>query len=198
MRVFNSAPLREKPQLQRLLHILKPFLFIVIFILAYRTGRTRKQQYVTAYQDRPLSFAADGTELAALDQVEDCPAPLPGDEIEMSCPIAQLPQGAYAHDYGLEGDKPCRRGSCPCPSRPLEMAKLHKNFGTYTMDKIFSHLHHASSMANVELIMTTQSREDWLAPIARDAEDGGRIHRACSEVYVTRTGGRYSVYDKIE
>jgi len=196
MPAFSNSSGRNKPKVPPALQILKMALYMFIFIVAYRTGRSRKRDFLTAYSDRPMVVVPDGSELAVLEEGEGspCPALPPAEELELPCPVAQPRQHAYAHQYGTQGGKP-GQGSY-CPPRSMEMANLHKNLGTYTMDKIFPHLHHASSMANVELFMTTQSRKDWLEPVIEGMEDGGRIHRACSEIYLTRTGGRSSQPNK--
>jgi hypothetical protein len=176
--------------------ILKSIFYIFIFIAAYRTGRERKREYITSFSDRPLAFAPDGSELVIPEShdPDDCPQLPPPVEIEQPCPAAIPLRPHSLHQYGLKGGEKGKPDYCPPKS--MEMAKFHKNPGTYTMDKIFPHLHHASSMATVELFMTTQSTEEWKAPVDEEHKDGGRIHRACQEIYLTRTGGRSSQPNK--
>lgn len=157
----------------------------VIFAIAYRSGRADRE--ATAHVEEPsftdARMSASSFEASSTPPV-DCPVIPPAVQIEERCPPI-LSAISSSFKIGMSGGQP--GSGMYCPPQDIRLPNLHKHSGSYTMDKIFPHIHHASSMASVELIMTTQPTEKWNSV---EEADGRRIKDTCTDVYLTRTGGR--------
>ena len=168
--------------------IVKFFITVMVFMYAYKSGKSNKNSAIH------VSSISSGGSLSgqskdsksirglALEDSDplDCPESEPPFEIEEKCPL--YIEKTKNFNYGKR-KAPGDLSLCGSLNE-LQMPYFHKHPKSYTMDKIFPHIHHASSMANVELFMTLRSKKEWYNDLKK--EEGTAVRNTCSEIYLTR------------
>ena len=165
--------------------IVKFFITVIVFIYAYKSGKSNKKEYLSAIHVSSISSGGSLSESMRGLALEDsdslnCPESEPPLEIEEKCPVYIEKTKNFNYGKRKAPDDLSLCGSL----NELQMPYFHKHPKAYTMDKIFPHIHHASSMANVELFMTLRSKKEWYNDLKK--EEGTAVRNTCSEIYLTR------------